>query len=136
MVVGGTFLVLFLGQWGLARSIILRGYGQIETERATTNATRMEKAFNQEVVNLQTGVWDWGVWDDTYEFMQTRNADYLETNFIEETFLSLGIQMVAIFDRDQNLVYGQTLEFEVCPNTSPIFMPRSNYLTGRSFHIS
>jgi sensor domain CHASE-containing protein len=110
--VGGTFLVLFLGQWGLTRLTLVRDYAELELQHAETNATRMEKAFSQEVDNLQTGVWDWGVWDDTYEFVQTRDETYLDSNFTKETFLSLSIQLVAIVDRNHDLVYGQLFDPE------------------------
>jgi signal transduction histidine kinase/CheY-like chemotaxis protein len=110
--VGGTFLVLFLGQLGLIRLTIMRDYADLEIQEAETNATRMERSFSQEIENLQTGVWDWGVWDDTYGYIQTRNQAYIDSNFTKETFLSLSIQIVAIFDRNQNLVYGQIFDPE------------------------
>ncbi|MEM7771695.1 MAG: CHASE4 domain-containing protein [Cyanobacteria bacterium P01_A01_bin.37] len=110
--VSGTFLVLFLGQLGVARSIIVRGYIDLETEQAETNAERLERAFREDLDAVKAVVIDWAFWDDTYEFVQTEDSAYVESNITPESFAIHSLNLIGIFDRDKNLVYGRVFDLE------------------------
>ena len=110
--VSGTFLVLFLGQLGVARSIIMRSYVDLEFEQAETNAERLERAFKEDLDAIKAIVIDWAFWDDTYEFVQTGDAAYVESNLTTESFLIHSLNLIAIFDGDRNLVYGRVFDPE------------------------
>ena len=107
-----TFLFLFLGHVGIARSIITRGYIELELKQAETNGERMERSFSREMNDLNAVARDWSIWDDTYEFVQTGDMTYVDSNLTFDSFLALSLNMIAIFDNDKNLVYGQVVNLE------------------------
>ena len=115
--VGGTCLVLFLGQLGVARSIIMRGYANLELEQAQTNAERLERSFARDIENLMAMIRDWAVWDDTYQFVQTGDEAYIKSNLTSDTFMSLSLNLIAIFDDDGNLIYGQVSDVDAASQT-------------------
>lgn len=110
--VSSTVLILFLGQLGVARLIIMRGYANLEFEQAETNAERMERALKGDIENIGAVTKDWSIWDDTYEFVQTGDAEYVESNLTPDTYAALSLNLVAIFDNDQNLVYGRVFDLD------------------------
>lgn len=50
---------------------------------------------------------DWAAWDDTYRFVLDRNESYIESNFQWESLESAGINVLYLFDPDQNVVWGE-----------------------------
>lgn len=110
--VGSAFLILTLGQLSVARTIIMRGFSELEVEQARTNAERMARALERETANLSALTSDWSRWDDTYEYVRTKDPEYIESNLVKQTFDDLSMNLIAIFDRDRNLVFGQIYEFE------------------------
>ncbi|WP_316348891.1 diguanylate cyclase [Desulfuromonas acetoxidans] len=48
---------------------------------------------------------DWGVWNDSYQFIQDQNQGYIDDNFNDETLTGIGTLCILYFDLDFNLVY-------------------------------
>jgi diguanylate cyclase (GGDEF)-like protein/PAS domain S-box-containing protein len=44
---------------------------------------------------------DWGHWDDTYGFLDNNNAEYIEVNLSEATFVNLDLSFIILTDRDR-----------------------------------
>lgn len=65
-------------------------------------------ALEREFVFLKTLNYDYAVWDDSYEFLQTLDSRYISSNFVDDTFKSLKIDGVFIYDMNFNLVYSKT----------------------------
>ena len=65
-------------------------------------------ALEREFVFLKTLNYDYAVWDDSYEFLQTLDSRYISSNFVDDTFKSLKIDGVFIYDMNFNLVYSRT----------------------------
>ena len=107
-----TFLVLFLGQLGVAHSIIMRSYTELEFDQAKINAQRLERAFSRDLSNLNAVTKDWAIWDDTYTFVQTGDIAYVEANLTADTFKALSLNLIAIFDNDKTLIYGRIFDLE------------------------
>lgn len=48
---------------------------------------------------------DHGIWDQTFEFMQSRNQDFVEDNFTIETFLLNDLDLIIISDNQKNILW-------------------------------
>jgi diguanylate cyclase (GGDEF)-like protein len=48
---------------------------------------------------------DWGVWNDSYRFIDDQNQNYIDGNLNEETLTGIGTLCILYFDLDFNLVY-------------------------------
>lgn len=110
--VGTAFLVLSLGQYGIARSIVTRSYTKLEQKQALTNAERLEQAIARNLDELKALVQDWGWWTATYEYVQDRNIAYEEENLVPEVFLSLDLDFMIFLNRENRLVYAGLIDFE------------------------
>lgn len=62
-------------------------------------------ALDREFVFLKTINYDYAVWDDTYDFIKNEDPRYIRSNFVDDTFKSLKIDGVFIYDMNFNLVF-------------------------------
>lgn len=62
---------------------------------------------NKSLASLQSLVYDYGVWDSAYDFVQEFDEEFIEENFVPDTFISLKIDGIFILDKDFNLIYGK-----------------------------
>jgi adenylate cyclase len=99
-----TFVVSAVALLYFASSITLRGYQTIEHESANHDLQRLEKVFVADLKRRFHALEDFSSWDDTYDFVETGDRDYVTSNFTSATFSVPGIEFVVIVDR-----HGQTV---------------------------
>ncbi len=83
-----------------ARDIFLDRFQDLEDQALATNMQRAQKAVDGKLRTLLALTTDWAVWNDSHDFIQTRNPDYLAANFHSETLSAQGLALIAILDRD------------------------------------
>lgn len=52
----------------------------VELQRMNTDRARLEDSMARELSRMESIATDWGFWDDTYEFTETPNEAYRQTN--------------------------------------------------------
>lgn len=89
-----------------SNAIFLKGYYNLEKEYAKSQYKKvlveLEEFKNKNIPILK----DWSYWDDTYEFIQDKNQDYIRSNIVTTTFEDIGIDYIFFFNKDNNLEYG------------------------------
>lgn len=93
-----TFLVSAIALLYFASSITLTGYQTIELENANQDLRRLEKVFIADLKRRFSLLEDFSSWDATYDFVETRDNGYVESNFTSTTFSVPGIEFVVIVD--------------------------------------
>ncbi len=63
-----------------------------------------------ELLYLDQLLTDWCQWDDTYEFTYDKNSDYIESNLQDDTFYSASLNLLYIFNNDQELIWGEVFD--------------------------
>ncbi|MDX1694402.1 MAG: diguanylate cyclase [Ketobacteraceae bacterium] len=66
---------------------------------------RVVRALEYQKVEVSRLAYDYGVWDDTWEYVNTRDPEYIASNFISDTFESLLLNAVLIFDRQGEVIW-------------------------------
>ncbi len=89
-----------------------------------TNTLRLEDAKSQEDMqklraSLDTRLSsidvlnaDYAGWDDTYNYVQKPNSAYIKSNFVDETFISTGVNFVLILDKDKKILFKKGISLE------------------------
>ncbi|WP_396129213.1 CHASE4 domain-containing protein [Exiguobacterium mexicanum] len=54
---------------------------------------------------LERTLVDWAVWNDTYTFVQKRNASYVQSNISEESLENLSVNAIVYLNRDGEAFY-------------------------------
>ncbi|WP_033018131.1 CHASE4 domain-containing protein, partial [Pseudoalteromonas sp. BSi20652] len=73
--------------------------------------TSLEISLAREFLFLKTINYDYAVWDDTYDYMTSLDEEYLDSNYVDDTFVSLKIDGVIIYDMNYKQVYEHTYDF-------------------------
>lgn len=102
-----TLLVMVLIVYGYSRIFFLKSFIDLETETVRGDLQRAISAFSNHISNLSTTAGDYARWDDTYQYIEERNPEYIESNFISSTFTTIKLNMVIVTDKTGHIVYEQ-----------------------------
>ncbi len=100
---GAPMLVLFALLGWAVQAIVIDRFARLEQRELVQNHERLRQALDTEFDELQRLAVDWAVWDETYQFMQGDNPDFLLVNFTPATFDNLQLDGLLIFDGGNRL---------------------------------
>ena len=103
--VGTTLVGLLILLLTVSSTILLQGFTQLEEMEVEKNIARLNNIFADELERLFILAEDYGSWDDTYEYMHTRDEGYINTNFVESTFEGLNLNLIMLLDTNNNIVF-------------------------------
>ncbi len=90
--------------------VIQPSFIDLEKKEIEESITQAISTINYRIADLTGRVKDYSFWDDTYYFVQNENIDYIENNFVEDTFENLNLNLVAIINNNRSLVYCQSFD--------------------------
>lgn len=113
-----VILPLLGGALLLSAGLFLRSQVALERSQMERNLRRIEVLLRDEQSRLAAKVYDWGAWDDTYEFVVERDERYLRSNWVPESFAGSQIDLMLITD-----VAGQVVAWQVYDQAQKEFVP-------------
>ncbi len=100
-----TPIIMILVMYFGAQFILMNNYATLEKQRAEVNVKRGLSALSTVLSELDNIASDWATWDDTYDFIQNPNEDYLASNLVDETFVNLRVNIVVFMNSTGDVVY-------------------------------
>lgn len=91
----------------------------IEQNAMMSNVNRASKVIDEQLVALNSIANDYGQWDDTYAYMENRDPEYLKSNYIEETFSHLKINILILVDTKGEIVFERYFDLATHQFTKP-----------------
>lgn len=92
----------------LYSSVVLqKSYADIEKQKIENDLGRADYAIGSELGDLDSRLRDWAIWDDTYDFVNGNNSNYIERNLQLDTFLTLDLDFLLIYNQSSGLVYAK-----------------------------
>lgn len=85
-------------------SYILSDFQTVENQRAERSLKSLKFALSDKLIQLDSKIGGWAIWDDTYDFMVDRNKDYIDSNLVKESFAKLGVDEVLFINNEGGLV--------------------------------
>ncbi len=101
-----TFVALLAVMGSTTSIIFMRGFQHVENDFAHRNLARITGLLEDELERLLSTVGDWAPWDDTYEFMESADSQYIEQNLNKATLLNLQLNLMLFFHPDHTLKHG------------------------------
>ncbi len=92
--------------------IILPSFHALETEEARKDIQRCVDALHREVHHLDLFCFDWAAWDDTYHYIAEPTEAYERSNLSAASFLDNNVNLIYLFDRRGDVVWGQYYDLE------------------------
>jgi two-component system, NtrC family, sensor kinase len=98
--------------YGVQRGFILPSFLELEREEAVKNMDRAVQAIEREVQHLAISATDWGMWDDTYQFVQDFNDAYREANLNIQALEGLRVNLFYLFNQARQPAWGTIYDLE------------------------
>ncbi|MCC7390010.1 MAG: HAMP domain-containing protein [Phycisphaerales bacterium] len=107
-----AFLLLFAafiaGDYLVERHVTFKRFRELEEQLARANLDRWEYAVEREIVHLAEFAGDWTNWDDAYDFTQTGNHAFIESNLSsEDWFRSFNLPVLAFYNARGEAVWSR-----------------------------
>lgn len=105
-----TMICLFITVQGITHFILLQNALNVEQRTMQNHAERVMNALKIELNQLDSTAIDWSAWDDTYNFVQTNNTEFIELNLADETFSNLRVSFMLFFNTSGEIVFAKTFD--------------------------
>ncbi len=103
--------LLIMGtEYVVSNYIVRNGFDELERQQVASDVRRVRNEFLGTIENLDTFLWDWASWDDTYDFVNNQNVEYLESNLPLATFLEQNLNIVLILGSDGRSLYARAVD--------------------------
>jgi two-component system NtrC family sensor kinase len=89
------------------QEVVAPTFDQLELDGARTNLIRAERAIQNDLDNLSAITGDWGLWDDAYDYVRGEYPAFEDSNLDRPTLTNLGLSLLAVYDSDARLIWGQ-----------------------------
>jgi signal transduction histidine kinase len=104
-----TFLIFVLLH--LAAVFILQpSYDEIENQNMGKALNQLDSVIAYRLATLESNTRDYASWDDTYQFVQYKNQEYVDKNFIDTTFMNLNLNFVSIVGQNKTLLFAKSFD--------------------------
>lgn len=87
--------------------LVSRDFQALEVQYARQDVQRALDALSSDLENLTIAAQEYAEWDDTYEFVERPNPDYVRSNLIDRTFSALRLNALAITNAKAEVLYSQ-----------------------------
>ncbi|MCX7711341.1 MAG: response regulator [Clostridia bacterium] len=123
LIIGLTIISLIVIINIAAYTILGNGLAKLEEQSTHKSAEQALNAINNEIESLDIKLSDWAKWDDTYEFIEDRNEDYIKSNLVDTSFTELRVNLIVLIRSSDEFVYikGYNLQDEKETNVSESF---------------
>jgi signal transduction histidine kinase len=68
---------------------------------------RVENLIQDEINKTSRTLGDWSSWNDSYQFAENPNRDFIENNLFADTFINLDVNSILILNTSHQIVYGK-----------------------------
>ena len=117
-VISVIFLLAIAVTFVTTRVFLIDNFLQLEQEIQMRNVGRVTSALEHRIGWLENTTIDWASWDDSYEFIDDKNQDYIDSNLVPSTFEMLKIDIIIYLDLDGHAVYSDSYDYNTNENLS------------------
>ncbi len=100
-----AFLCMAVMSYLILSIIMMKGINIVENKYIHEHMIRVQNTITSKLDNLYATVYDWAVWDDTYQYIEDHNERFEESNLMVETFRNLEINAIILIDDSGEYVY-------------------------------
>ncbi len=102
VIIGVTGVALIAILYLATRLIVMGSFAALEEQTMHTHIKRVVGALSKEIDRIASIAGDYAPWDDSYQFMQDANQNFIDVNFVKETFFNLKVNLFVCLN-----VFGQ-----------------------------
>ncbi|MCH8864802.1 MAG: PAS domain S-box protein [Chloroflexi bacterium] len=120
LIIGLSLLALLALVYITSRFILLSNLEETEARYTGQNVERALASLSHILLELETTTADRASWDDTYAFIETRDDEYIQSNLLDETFITLGLNLMMFIDASGQIVFSKAFDLQ---NEAEVALP-------------
>lgn len=105
LIVGISGVLLTFALYYILSNIFLKSFQKLEYDYAESEMLSILDSFSGVLDELKGKSADWGVRDDSYNFVQSKDPKFIKSNLTDNTFLDLRLNHIALLNKKGELVY-------------------------------
>ncbi len=117
-----TLFCLISFMYIVSSVFLMDGFIKVEKDSVQKNVQRAQDAFSEDIAQISTMTRDWAWWNDTYEFINDANPEYIASNPTDETLSGLRINLILFINNTGGIVFGKGYDLD---NSSEVPIPDS-----------
>jgi len=132
IIIVGVILISAIGlTYAASRLIFIKGLEDIEELNVSNQVEQALGALSYLIYDLEADTADWATRDDTYDFIEDVDEEYILSNLGNETFAVLKLNLMIFLDSSGSIVFSKAVDLE---NEEEIPIPEDlpGYLSGDS----
>jgi len=98
--------------------IILDSFARLEQQETQEGVERTLSALSNEFADLSSKTRDYADWDDTYNFVQDSNEEYIQNNLDAITWDNLRVDVIVFINTEGQVVFGTVFQPDL--TTAPL----------------
>ncbi|MFN6496350.1 MAG: SpoIIE family protein phosphatase [Nostoc sp. DedQUE01] len=106
LIINATLLGLIGLFYTASSTIFMNSIQQAEEHEAQQTVKGVQSLLRQTQENFRDRYIDWSAWNDTYNFIENRNNNYLQANLVPETLKALQVNLIVYLNTSNQIVYG------------------------------
>lgn len=112
LIVALTVLLLVVFLYIPLQFILLERFINLEQDNVVTNLNRTSEAVTNQLSQIVKTSRDYSAWDDTYNFVETRDQAYIDDNLADEVFDNNQLNFVLILNAQGEVVFSKAYDLE------------------------
>jgi PAS domain S-box-containing protein len=112
LIIGAALISLIVVLYATASTILLHDFNNLEAQYVRQDVARALDALDDDLSNLDTSAQDYAEWDDTYSFVDTRNQEFVKSNFVNSTFVYLRLNLLVLLDSDGKTIFSKGFDLK------------------------
>ena len=109
--VGGLALIgVIVVSYSILQTIMLNGFARVEEREMRKHTARTLNALSVDLAQLESAAGDWAPWDDTYNFIEDSNPEYIKSNLADSAFAGLDLNLMVFVHSSARIVFGKAYD--------------------------
>jgi len=113
----------------------MRSLEEIEERDTSKHVEQALGALSHLISDLEADTAGWASWDDTYAFIEDGNEEYIQSNLVDGTFITLRLNLMLFVHSSGHIVFGKAFDLENEEET-PIPQDLLGHLSANSLLLS
>jgi len=112
LIIAIVCLFILAATFFLNYNVMFKSYVLIEEDEAKTDTKRFVSILNDNISTLADNAADWAKWDDSYQFIDDLNADFVNTNMVPDVFDNLKLDAMLFINTAGQVVFSREYNAE------------------------
>lgn len=95
-----------------SRVIVLGSFVELEEQDIRGQIERFRSVVVGSLDDMDRLLFDWAAWDDTYDFMEAKDEEYVASNLVDQTFSDSLLDVLLFMGADARMVFGKAFDLE------------------------